>query len=71
MEDEKIISLCLECENFSGKEQVVARKNNGQVNFSDNQSNWCNKYDKEPLLIEHRKFGMIPDVAECKGFRQK
>jgi hypothetical protein len=70
-EQNKITSLCLECEHFSGKSRPVAKKNNGQSAVWEGSSNWCKKYDKDLLLIEHKEHGMIPDVAECESFKQK
>ena len=69
--ENKITSLCLECDHFSGKSRPVAVKNDGGVSVWEGSTNWCKRYDKELILIEHRKFGNIPDVAECESFRQK
>ena len=66
-----IISLCLECKNFSEKSKPMAKKNNGDNAVWEGRANWCMKHDTDLVLIEHNKAGMIPDVADCESFEKK
>lgn len=64
------ISLCLECEHFSGKPEYMAKRNNGSSAVNSKKHNWCIKHDVDLLLIESPK-GLVPDIADCKSFKQK
>jgi hypothetical protein len=70
MEEIGVISLCLECENFSGKPKYIAKRNNGIKSVNTRKNNWCLKHDVDLMLIDSPK-GLVPDIAECESFNKK
>jgi hypothetical protein len=66
------ISLCLECEHFSGPPRYVAKTNKGIKAVSSKEHNWCKKHDADlPLMSVDGKPDLMPDISECESFKQK
>ena len=66
------ISLCLECEHFSGSPRYVAKTNRGIKAVASHEHNWCKKHDTSlPFMSVDGKKELLPDIAECESFKQK
>jgi hypothetical protein len=65
-----IISLCLNCEHFGGNPDYVAKTNKGIQTINQNKYHHCLKYDVSlPLTMSTKTKELVPDIAECKGYK--